>query len=132
MTEQQLHGACAQFLSWALADPETFWTTFPAGGGGYDRGKILRRLGLKAGVPDILLVRKSRLYGIELKTDTGRVSAAQVECHAAMRLAGVMIEVVRSLEELESALLCWGIPMRTSKPASPLMNSFAKALQNIG
>jgi VRR-NUC domain len=132
MTEQQLHGACADFLTWALTSPETFWTTFPAGGGGYDRGRILKHLGLKAGVPDLFpIIYRGRAHGIELKTENGRVSEAQLSTHHKLIAAGVQVVVARSLDDVRAALSGWGIPTQEHKPASPLMAGLAKALRDI-
>ena len=50
--ERELHAAVAQFLRLALRPPST-WTTFPAGGGGLERGRTLARLGLRPGWPDM-------------------------------------------------------------------------------
>jgi hypothetical protein len=56
--ERELHAAVAQFLRLALRAPTT-WTTFPAGGGGLERGRMLARLGLRPGWPDILVVHSA-------------------------------------------------------------------------
>jgi hypothetical protein len=66
LTEQQLHRACAEYLAWALKPP-SWWTTFPSGGGGAVRGKILRGLGLKPGVPDLEIVYCGIAHWVELK-----------------------------------------------------------------
>src|SRR5262245_24536787 len=53
--ERDLHAAVADFLRLALRPPTT-WTTFPAGGGGRARGRMLARLGLRPGWPDVLVL----------------------------------------------------------------------------
>lgn len=111
MTEAQLHRQIAGLLrAWLL--PPAIFTTFPAGGGGEMRGKFLRASGLKAGWPDIQIVHQGRLYLIELKTQKGRVSPAQVECHAELRGAGCAVAVCRSLEDVQAALDEWHLPKR--------------------
>lgn len=122
-TEQQLHRACAGFLAARLAPPNWF-TTFPAGGGGKRRGQFLKAMGLKAGVPDLFLVKlvvtgSSRmpfgaLYGIELKIPGGSLSSAQLTCHYELNTAGVQTAVVHSLDDLRGVLDAWAFPLRTA------------------
>lgn len=54
-SEHSLHWHVNGLLEKHLALP-AWHTTFPAGGGGEMRGRILKSLGLKSGVPDILIV----------------------------------------------------------------------------
>jgi hypothetical protein len=66
----------------------------------------------KPGVPDYFLAwpYPAPLRGIyaglfiELKTKTGRVAPAQLAWHAALRLQGYRVEVVRSLDEFAKLL----------------------------
>jgi len=132
--EDAFHADVAGWLAWALPAP-AFWTTFPAGGGGFNRGLRLKRLGLKAGVPDILVFRplgrfRAGLFagGIELKTDEGRLSEVQVETHELLRAAGFAIAVCRSLGQVKAALAAWGFALLTEKPSSAaLRRAFAEA-----
>lgn len=59
--------------------------------------------GSDAGFPDLVLVRESRCVVAELKTETGAVSAAQMEWLEALADAGVETYVWRP-SVLESAL----------------------------
>lgn len=125
--ERELHAAVAAYLRVALRPPTT-WTTFPAGGGGLERGKMLARLGLRAGWPDILVLHplsltigNSSLYpracvvvGIELKTADGRQSQAQREVAAEFDLARATYAVCRSIEDVENELRRAGVPARAS------------------
>lgn len=113
--EQALHKAVAQYLAAALREP-TWWTTFPAGGGGGLRGSQLQAAGLKAGVPDILVFTPragggTQVLGIELKTTVGRVSKVQQETHAALVLANVTCRVARSIEDVQRILEIEGVPL---------------------
>lgn len=76
MSELSLHTSGARYLRLVLGD-KFFWTTIPAGGGGLVRGKQLKDKGYKAGVPDILLVKESRAYWIEIKVGKGTLSSKQ-------------------------------------------------------
>lgn len=109
ISEMQLHKIVAEWLEIALT-PETFWSTFPSGGGGVVRGANLRTMGLKSGVPDLMIVHRSEAYFIELKTAKGVLSAAQVECHEQLLEAGARIVVCRSLRDVANSLKAWNIP----------------------
>lgn len=113
--ERELHATVAAFLARALGQP-TFWTTFPAGGGGVVRGGFLKRAGLKAGVPDIMIIHAGKPFFVELKTATGRLSAAQILTHAEIAAAGGNIATCRSLLDVAYALKSWGIPMKFRPP----------------
>lgn len=117
--EQDLQKAVAEFLALALTDPQTFWTAFPAGGGGKARGGQLKAMGLKAGVPDILVIDRSRALWIELKTQAdkatnvraGRHSDPQDVTQEALRMAGCWVITCRSVVEVENVLRSFKVPM---------------------
>lgn len=112
MTEALLHQQVADYLALAIVAPD-WWTTFPAGGGGKARGGQLKARGLKAGVPDVLVIREGgRAFWIELKTDKGRVSSAQVETGAALLRAGSPVAVCRSLDQVQDMLGHWGFALK--------------------
>ena len=110
--EQDLQRAVAEFLDLALPRPDAWWTTIPAGGGGKVRGAFLKAAGLKAGVPDILIIWRGRAYWIELKSWAGKPSPAQVEVRNMLRLAGCSAEIARTVTDVELWCLGWGIPLR--------------------
>jgi hypothetical protein len=109
--EDALHQQIAEFLRLALP-PEVWWSTFPSGGGGAARGGKLKAMGLRAGVPDLLVLHEGRLFGIELKSAKGDVSAEQIDCHRDMVLAGARVAVCRSVDDVGFWLEKWGIPTR--------------------
>lgn len=109
--EAALHRAVMAYLA-AVLTPDTFATTFPAGGGGKVRGAILKASGLAAGVPDIILVNDGRALWIELKAPKGKLSEAQGETHARLWNAGSPVVIARSLDDVRSALRSWSIPTR--------------------
>lgn len=103
----------AQLLDWILLPP-AFYTTFPAGWGVLSpmMAQRLKRSGLKAGMPDILLFFKSRCYGIELKTGKNALSPDQKETISQLGYAGVPVWVCRSVEDVISVLRIVKLPMR--------------------
>jgi hypothetical protein len=115
--EQRLQRAVADYLAWTLLPP-TWFTAIPAGGGGELRGRILKGMGLRAGVPDILIVHEGRAHWVELKSARGSLSEAQRTTHSALTATGCPVVVCRSLEEVQGALWAWGIPTRDTKPST--------------
>ena len=109
MREARLHKEVADFLAVALRPP-TFWTTFPAGGGGIVRGRQLKAMGLKSGFPDLLIIHEGKAFGIELKAPGKYLEPHQREMHAALLLAGMPVYTARSKEEITYALETWAIP----------------------
>jgi len=109
--EQALQRAVAELLNFTLGGV-AWWTHFPAGGGGEMRGKILRGMGLKPGVPDIAIIDSGRCYWLELKSKRGQVTAIQRECHQALGRAGCPVAVIKSVDQVLPQLQAWGIAIR--------------------
>lgn len=116
MLEKHIHRQVADYLTQALAPP-AFWTTFPAGGGGYVRGAHLKALGLKAGFPDLLIIADGKPYGIELKAPKKNPEPEQRALHAILEDAGCRVHVCRSAVEVEMVLRHWGVALRASVAA---------------
>lgn len=109
--EAALQRAVTEYLTLALG-PGCFFTAIPLGGGGRVRGAILKATGTKQGTPDLLLVNMGQAIFIELKSQRGRVSAEQHACHEAIRAACGIVLVCRSIADVESGLLRYGVPLR--------------------
>ena len=59
--------------------------------GGYRKpieAAIMKGLGVKAGVPDVVAIAEGRCYALELKAEDGRATPKQLESIAAMQAAG--------------------------------------------
>lgn len=109
--EEALHRTVASYLAHAL--PWDAWfTTIPAGGGGRVRGSKLKGMSYKAGTPDLIIVHEGRALWIELKAPKGRLSDEQSECHALLDQAGAEIVVARSVDDIETALRKWNVPLK--------------------
>lgn len=112
--EQRLHKAVAEYLAVALKPP-TFWTTFPAGGGGRVRGAQLKAMGLKPGVPDIIVLDSGpNVIGIELKAKKNDQSPAQRMIAQAFKDVQAWYILCRSVEEVEKALRFCKVPVYAS------------------
>jgi hypothetical protein len=72
-------------------------------------GAILKRMGTKPGTPDLLIVARGKLFGLELKAGRGKLSPAQIAAHAEMRRAGAVCGVAGDVDQALSLLTEWGI-----------------------
>lgn len=108
ISEASFQITVADWLGQALKRT-VLWTAFPAGGGGFRRGALLKRMGLKRGWPDIILLNRGKLYGLELKTIVGVLSAEQRALHAELAKQGVQVAVCRRLDEVTEAISGWGL-----------------------
>jgi len=112
--EDSLHKSVADLLDAHLLLPAT-WTTFPAGLYVLNPAAAgrLKRLGLKAGMPDILVFWHG-CVGIELKRDSGTRQREQKFMHLRLEAAGIPVYVCRSLEAVADALVRHDVPLRAS------------------
>lgn len=67
-----------------------------------------RKLGTKAGWPDIEIIWQGRAFFLEIKADS-RQSDAQKDIQRDLARAGAPYAVVRSVTEAEAALKQWGL-----------------------
>ncbi len=111
--EMQIHKAIMSFLDSAL--PSTVRAFHPANGGRRDAktGAMLKALGVKAGVADIVLVRQGGVMAfIEVKAGKGSSSPAQKEWQDWCGENGVPYAVVRSIGDVQAVLTDWNIELR--------------------
>ena len=118
--EDALHAAVADLLDLVLLPP-AWWTTFPLGGGGKARGGKLKRRGVKAGVPDILIVCDCQAFWIELKSAKGVLNADQKATIPQLISAGCRVAIARSVADVLAMLDAWGIPHKRVVIDGPLM-----------
>ena len=82
----------------------------PANGG--KRGKAeagrLKGMGVVAGIPDLIVVADGKTFGLEIKTEAGRLSGAQKAMANRFRRAGCAYEVARSITGARQILRRWG------------------------
>jgi hypothetical protein len=128
--ETRLHIDIAGWLDKWLTD-DVWFTTFPAGGGGYDRGKILRQMKLRPGVPDIFpILYRWFVFGMEIKAGKNDPTDTQLECHAILQQRGVYIDVVRSLDDAKAAVAKWGLPIRTASKTTERLTQAIRQWQS--
>lgn len=124
--EQDLQCEVAGWLAWALPPP-WYFSAIGHGGGGEVRGGILKDMGVKTGIFDLMFLGPERFIGwIETKRPPrpgtrspgrGTLSDAQRAFQAMGLGFGHHTGVAESQEEVRQILLSWGIPLLTEKPS---------------
>lgn len=107
--EQAIHRAVVNHLAWR-ALPDVFFF-HPANGGRRSKieAAIFKGLGVKAGVPDLIIIHRSLIFGLEIKSACGRLGTSQRNCLDAMADAGAHVAVVHGLDEALTTLEFWGV-----------------------
>jgi hypothetical protein len=72
-------------------------------------GTMLKRMGVRAGAPDLLLIHEGRCYALEIKAPGGRLSEAQLEFLARFNEAGGHSACAEGLDRALAVLDAWGI-----------------------
>jgi hypothetical protein len=105
--EQQIHIAIAEHLRVRPA-PGLWWMHPPLGGfRTKTEAGIFKAMGVRPGTPDLILLREGKLYALELKAKGGRLSKAQLSCHAVLRHAGAVCAVATGIDEALVILESW-------------------------
>lgn len=79
--------------------PDVF--AFHPANGGYRRpieASILKGLGVKSGVPDLIIIKSGKTFALELKTSAGKLSDNQITAIGALTQAGAEVGVTYGLE----------------------------------
>jgi hypothetical protein len=79
----------------------------PRGGLSRVEAVILKGLGVHAGVPDVIAIHRGQVYAIELKTEDGRATSAQLQAIEELRVAGAHAEVCHGLDAAIKQLEDW-------------------------
>lgn len=121
-SEETIHTHIARFLAEKVTDDDVFWSSIETsnqqGGsrGIVKQGKLKAR-GVKAGVPDILVTYNpmgnydfNAILWLEVKTPKGTLSLNQKAMHKELRTKGHIVNVVRSVEDVQESLRKHGIP----------------------
>lgn len=66
-------------------------------------------MGVKAGIPDLMLIWRGKVYGLEIKTRTGRSSREQDAMLAAIIAAGGHAAIAYGLDAALDQLAAWGL-----------------------
>lgn len=85
---------------------------FHPANGGYRKpieAAVLKGLGVRAGVPDVIAIHQGRCYGLELKALGGRPSELQLATISAMEAAGAICCIAEGLDRALAVLEVWGL-----------------------
>ena len=107
--EAQLQRALVEHLRWG-ARGDTWWTHIPTGGWRSPiEAAIFKSLGVRAGSPDLLIIRAGQPLFLELKVPGRKLSPVQIECHDALRRAGATVETVNTIDAALAFLTRLGV-----------------------
>src|SRR5579863_7394946 len=87
-SEQAIQHAVCQHLHQRGASGLVWWHTPNGGRRSPVEAAIFNGLGVRAGVADLILLRDGRAFALELKTERGRPTAAQMQFISEFRAAG--------------------------------------------
>ena len=105
--EQRLQRAIVAHLKWRAA-PDCFWLHHANGKWrSAVEGAIFKSIGVRPGVPDLILIHRARNFALEIKTERGRLTAAQAATHEAMRAAGATVATAVGIDDALAALERW-------------------------
>lgn len=107
--EQVLHRATARYLDLTLCPPAMWF--HPPNGGNLSKAQsgIMKAMGLKPGIPDIVILANGTAHFIELKAANSYPTPVQREMHQRLRLGGFHVAIARDLETVERLLVEWKI-----------------------
>ena len=96
MTETDIQNAIRLELS-------KYGVCFRMNTGVFKQGERTIKCGVK-GMSDLLFIKDGRAYWLEVKTETGRPSAEQLNFLSVMRKHGCIAEIVRSVDDAVRAV----------------------------
>ena len=109
LTENQIQRSIAKYLDIALPS-HVFWTAInPIPGKSIIAAANSKAMGMKAGVPDILLLSNGDSIWIEVKKEGGYLSKIQKAVHEDIQNAGGRVYTARSTDDIAEILLIEGI-----------------------
>ena len=107
--EQQIQRAVFEHL--AVRGVPAMFAFHPANGGWRSRveAAILKGMGVRAGVPDIIAIKGGRCYALELKVPGGHLTSVQRDAHAALVAAGAEVAVAAGIDAALAVLEGWNL-----------------------
>ena len=125
--EEQLQMVVVEYLSQALEGNSTFFAVPNGGKRNFREAQRLKAAGVRAGVPDMIVINDGRAIGIELKVGKNKPTEVQLAFHEQLKHARVPVSVCRSVDEVEAALRAAGVPLRATVEA-PIIRSMRAAV----
>jgi hypothetical protein len=109
LTEHQIQAAMFRAFKARRIWPAVMFAIPNGGARQTVTGKLLKREGVKAGIPDILVIVDGEHTFIEVKTEKGRLRSAQKETHFKIIQAGGVVVTVYGLKQALEILENLGI-----------------------
>jgi len=85
---------------------------FHPANGGYRKpaeAAVLKGLGVRPGVPDVIAVHEGRCYSLEVNAPGGRSTQAQLATMAAMQATGAFCCIAEGRDPALAAFKAWGL-----------------------
>ena len=109
LSESKIQRAIAAYLDVALP-AGSFWTAInPIPGKSIVAAVTSKAMGMKAGVPDILILHNGETLWIEIKREGGYLSKVQKAVHVNIEMAGGNVYTARSIDDIQEILQQWEI-----------------------
>jgi hypothetical protein len=107
--EQEIQRALFQHLSIRAAS--SVFGFHPANGGWRTpvEAAIFKSMGVRAGVPDIIIIHAGHCYALELKAPDGRLTPVQHDTQRALAAAGAEVATAYGLDDALARLEAWGL-----------------------
>ena len=106
-SEQAIQHAVCQHLRQRGAAGLVWWHTPNGGRRSPVEAAIFNGLGVRAGVSDLILLHDGRAFALELKTERGRPTAAQMNFISEFRAAGGEASIATGLDQALHTLETW-------------------------
>ena len=105
--EDSIQRAVCQHL-WTRGSPGLVWFCVPNGGKrNRIEAAIMKGLGVRAGVSDLIAVHEGSAFALELKADGGRPTEAQLQFIDDFRAAGGYAALAEGLDQALRTLEAW-------------------------
>jgi len=133
VTEHRLQTGIYAFLRLALP-PDAFVTSIDhARQQSEQSGMRQKARGVRAGIPDMLILYRGEAFWLEVKTPDGRLTESQKALHSEIVRAGGHVEVVRSVSGAEHAFCLTGeVPAGQAESAGVMDPDILSALKGRG
>lgn len=73
------------------------------------QGAVMKGMGVRAGVSDVIAVHQGRIFALELKAPGGRPTESQLEFIADMERAGAFTCLAEGIDRAIAVLESWGL-----------------------
>ena len=109
ISEDKIQQAVISHLQLRAWPDAVFWHVPNGGARSKAEAARFKAQGVVAGIPDVHILFRGRLYVLELKTETGRWAKHQQEIAARMETAGAIVAVAWGLDAALAQIEAWGL-----------------------